>query len=232
MKISEKPLALINLSGKQTDHPESSNTVQQQEGRFSSHTSALNSLSSSSHSQSSSSSLGGSSGSKQLIHAPQLVIKQEASVEQNEIAKLKRENSAVELRFQEPPKPMVRSQSHTALGERPCLKNPSQLETRRSDVFKVKAVYGEEKVRFRLQPSWGFQELKQETMKRFNISDTCSVDLKYLDDDSEWVLLTCDADLKECIDVYKTSSGDTIKLSVRRVTLPVPRTSFSFPALS
>lgn len=222
------------LSGNKIHHPESCNTFLLQEGRFSSHTSASNSHSSSSCSQSSSSSLGCSSGLKQLIHASQLVIKQEASGEENQITKLVRANSEVELQrsCQELPRPLFRSQSHKALGEHPSLADPSQLQQRGPHMFKVKAVYGEEKVRFRLLSMWGFQELKQEIVKRFSITDTCSVVLKYLDDDSEWVLLTCDADLQECIDVYKSSSGGTIKISVHRVAHSVSRASFSFPALS
>ncbi|ONK71922.1 uncharacterized protein A4U43_C04F13790 [Asparagus officinalis] len=235
-KISSPNKELLE---KQTDHPGSSNTLQQLEGRFSSHTSASNSLSSASCSQSSSSSLGCSSGSKQLIHTSQPAIKHEVPTEENKI-----ENSEVELwsSSREPPRPLVRSQSHhafvhhptlensslltkrsqshRALAEHPSLENPSQLQ-KRSEVYKIKAIYREEKVRFRLQPDWGFRELKQETVKRFHITDVNSVDIKYLDDDSEWVLLTCDADLQECIDVYKSSNSGVIKMSVHHVASAV-----------
>lgn len=222
------------LSRNKIHHPESCNTFQLEEHRFSAHTAASNSLSSTSRTQSSSSSLGYSSGLKQLIHAPQLVLKQEASGEENQATKLVRANSQAELQCskQELPRHLFRSQSHKVLSEHPSLADPSQLQKMRSNMFKVKAIYGEEKVRVRLQPTWGIQELKQEIVKRFSITDTCSVDLKYLDDDSEWVLLTCDADLQECIDVYKSSGSGTIKLSVHRVAHSVPRASFSFPAMS
>lgn len=222
------------LSGNEIKHAESSNTFQLQGGRFSSHTLVSNSHSSSSCSQSSSSSLGGSSDLKQSINVPQLVVKQEALGEENPITKLVRANSEVEMQHicQELPSPLFRSQSHTALSEHPSLVNPSQLQKRRLDMFKVKAVYGDEKVQFSLQSTWGFQELKQEIIKRFSITDACSADIKYLDDDSEWVLLTCDADLQECIDVYKSSSTGIIKMSVHRVAQSVPRAYFSFPPSS
>lgn len=84
-----------------------------------------------------------------------------------------------------------------------------------SDTLRVKVTYGEEKIRFRMLRSWRFKDLEQEVIKRFHIGEMNGYQLKYLDDDTEWVLLTCDADLEECIDICRSSQRQTIKLSLQ-----------------
>ncbi|CAN6205137.1 unnamed protein product [Urochloa humidicola] len=93
-------------------------------------------------------------------------------------------------------------------------RSPSSPKQNAEANMRVKATFGSEKVRFRLNPECDFQELKHEIAKRLSIVDTSSLILKYLDDDSEWVLMTCDADLQECLHVYKLADMQTIKISV------------------
>ncbi|CAL9133902.1 unnamed protein product [Musa acuminata var. zebrina] len=209
---------------KQTDHPESSNAKQQLEGRFTSHTSGTNSLSSSSCSQNSNSSQGCSSEQRQCNQTHEFEFRQATLVEENRSDVLNKVQIHVELHcpLEVTPKSVVRLQS-----QRPQIEHhPS-----RCDFLKVKAIYGEEKVIFRLQPTWGFQDLKQEIGRRFVIYDTTLVDIKYLDEDSEWILITCDEDLKECIDVYRSTQAQTIKLCVHHVQ-PTARSSLGSTALS
>ncbi|KAG5239373.1 protein NLP [Salix suchowensis] len=81
-------------------------------------------------------------------------------------------------------------------------------------VFGVKAIFGVEKVRLGLQPKWGLGELKREIGKRFEIDDFTGIGLKYMDDDGEWVRLTCDGDLEECREIHRFSHRNTIKISL------------------
>ncbi|GMJ10573.1 NIN-like protein 4 [Hibiscus trionum] len=138
-------------------------------------------------------------------------------------SELKRVKSDVELHAlnQEEPKLFPRSQSLISLKEQvnldslqPISKTPSQI-ARDLEAPRVKVTYGDEKIRFRVQSKWRFKDLLHEIAKRFNIDDITRLDLRYMDDDSEWVLLTCDDDLEECIDICGSSQGNTIKLSLQ-----------------
>ncbi|KAL1188503.1 Protein NLP1 [Cardamine amara subsp. amara] len=126
---------------------------------------------------------------------------------------LKRAHSEVELHNanQEETKSLARTQSYKTFKEPPVLENLPPLAR---GAIKVKATFGEARVRFTLLPSCGFRELQQEIARRFNIGDISLFDLKYLDDDKEWVLLTCEADLEECIDIYRLTQTQTIKISL------------------
>ena len=133
---------------------------------------------------------------------------------------LKRISSEAELKSlsQDRAKLLPRSQSQETLGEHPKAQYQQPLlktSSSKVDSHRVKVAYGDEKTRFRMPKSWGYEDLLQEIARRFNVSDMSKFDVKYLDDDCEWVLLTCDADLEECIDVCQSSESGTIKLSLQ-----------------
>ncbi|CAM8973137.1 unnamed protein product [Rhodiola kirilowii] len=113
---------------------------------------------------------------------------------------------------QEDLKLLPRSQSHVTLSESlPPL--PKNLR-KELDGTRLKVTYGDDKIRIRMQNHWQLEQLRQEIARRFNVDGSSEMQLKYLDDDSEWVLLTCDADWEECLDVCLSTSGSTIKLSL------------------
>ncbi|KAH6777116.1 hypothetical protein C2S51_008428 [Perilla frutescens var. frutescens] len=143
------------------------------------------------------------------------------SAEQNE-GMLKRARSDAELHHldQEDSKLLIRSYSQKIFSDH-ALNEASPVpktSSKPQDVgyFRVKAALGDEKIRLSLQPLWGFRDLQQEVLRRFNIDSGSRVDLKYLDDDSEWVLLTCDADLEECKDIHRSLKSRTIRLSLNQ----------------
>lgn len=179
---------------------------------------------SSSCSHSSNSSQCCSSGRKQHPSIVDLVAEGDHLVPENNVnvSPLKRARSHVEIQgsCQEEQKLLPRSRSHRSFD--PNMENPAPSPkygcqaSREGDPLRVKVAYANENIRFRMQKNWDLEDLWGEIARRFNIEDTSKFDLKYLDDDSEWVLLTCDADLDECIDVSRSSPGSTVKLSVQK----------------
>ncbi|CAH2051484.1 unnamed protein product [Thlaspi arvense] len=141
-------------------------------------------------------------------------------------AVLKKAQSEAELHNgnQEETKCLARTHSHKIFKEPPLPENlpplpgSSNKSLRDGGTIKVKATFGEARIRFTLLPSWGYRELQQEIARRFNIDDISWFDLKYLDDDKEWVLLTCEPDLEECIDIYRSSQSQTIKITLHEAS--------------
>lgn len=80
----------------------------------------------------------------------------------------------------------------------------------------IKATYREDIIRFRLSLASVIVELREEVAKRLKL-EVGTFDIKYLDDDQEWVLIACDADLQECMDVSRSSGGSIIRLLVHDI---------------
>lgn len=138
---------------------------------------------------------------------------------------MKRATSAVHLHASthDVPRVLSRSQSHKNLIQHPRTECPPRLPNDTGEgipegvsTSRVKVTYGEEKIRFRILNSLKYDNLLGEVTKRFCIDDKTGYHLKYLDDDSEWVLLTCDDDLEECREVCKSAHSQTIKLSLHQ----------------
>ncbi|KAG0603967.1 hypothetical protein M758_10G134600 [Ceratodon purpureus] len=83
------------------------------------------------------------------------------------------------------------------------------------DSVTVKATFGADTVRFKLLVGSGYLDIRKEVSQRLKV-DGQAFDLKYLDDEEEWMLITCDADVKECIEVAQTLGRHTVKLMVRK----------------
>ncbi|KAG9447851.1 hypothetical protein H6P81_013979 [Aristolochia fimbriata] len=81
----------------------------------------------------------------------------------------------------------------------------------------IKASYKDDIIRFKLPLASGVVELKEEVSKRLKL-EVGTFDIKYLDDDQEWVLLACDADLQECVEISKSWGGNVIRLLVQDIT--------------
>ncbi|XP_057986735.1 protein NLP5 isoform X2 [Hevea brasiliensis] len=206
-------------SSKQLDHPESS-SIQPEGGIFRSQVTAPKSPSSSC-SQSSSSSHCFSSGTQQHASAFTIPTSRDPMLGENSgncVLKRVRSDAELHASIQAEQNLLPRSQSHKSLceqpdlGKLPPLAKKSNRISQEIDAQRVKVTCGNEKIRFRMPNNWELKDLLQEIARRFNIDDIHKYDLKYLDDDSDWVLLTCDDDLKECIDICQSSQSHTIKL--------------------
>jgi hypothetical protein len=69
-------------------------------------------------------------------------------------------------------------------------------------------------VRFKFPSGSGYLDLRDHIQCRLKL-ESCSFDLKYLDDDEEWMLLASEADLQECLQVTQGTQQRAIKLLVQ-----------------
>ncbi|XP_077212522.1 plant regulator RWP-RK family protein [Tasmannia lanceolata] len=98
----------------------------------------------------------------------------------------------------------------------PLTTRPQVMATQEVRTVTIKATYKEDIIRFQLPVSSGVIELKEEVLKRLKL-EVSTFDIKYLDDDHEWVLMACDEDLQECLEISKSSGGHVIRLLVHDI---------------
>lgn len=84
----------------------------------------------------------------------------------------------------------------------------------------VKATYKEDIIRFKFDPSAGCFQLYEEVARRLKLQNG-TFQLKYLDDEEEWVLLVSDSDLQECLDILESMGKKTVKFLVRDISCTV-----------
>ncbi|KAL6864830.1 hypothetical protein ACP4OV_015981 [Aristida adscensionis] len=107
----------------------------------------------------------------------------------------------------------------TFVGSKPVALPPgSQMSLQNPGIITVKARYKEDILRFRFPCSGCLIALKDEVAKRIEM-DVGVFDIKYLDDDHEWVKLTCDADLEECMEISRLSGSNVMRLLVTDITV-------------
>ncbi|PKU84868.1 Protein NLP6 [Dendrobium catenatum] len=80
----------------------------------------------------------------------------------------------------------------------------------------IKACYKEDIIRFRLAYEAGIVALNEEIGKRLMLEIGTFV-IKYLDDDYDWVKLSCEEDLQECLEISAMSGSSVIRLSIQDV---------------
>ncbi|KAI3700344.1 hypothetical protein L2E82_44970 [Cichorium intybus] len=78
----------------------------------------------------------------------------------------------------------------------------------------IKATYKEDTVRFKYDPLSGWFQLYEEIGKRFKI-ERGTFQLKYKDDEQEWVLLVCESDWNECLEILDFVGTRSVKFLVR-----------------
>ncbi|KAK9144035.1 hypothetical protein Syun_013435 [Stephania yunnanensis] len=110
------------------------------------------------------------------------------------------------------------SSCHYQAPQQGLIPNAPSYNTATQDMRTVtmKVTYREDIIRFRLSLASGIVELKEEVAKRLKL-DIGTFDIKYLDDDHEWVLLACDADLRECMNVSRLPGRNVIRLLVHDI---------------
>ncbi|PSR89541.1 hypothetical protein CEY00_Acc29744 [Actinidia chinensis var. chinensis] len=83
----------------------------------------------------------------------------------------------------------------------------------KQSVVTIKATYGEDIVKFDLFSGSGIVELKEEVAKILELERDI-INIKYQDEDQDWILIACDADFQCCLKFSSSSGNQLIRLLV------------------
>ncbi|WOH16345.1 hypothetical protein DCAR_0935896 [Daucus carota subsp. sativus] len=81
------------------------------------------------------------------------------------------------------------------------------------NMMTVKVTYNARTIRFELPSSSGLDELENSVIKRLHL-DRKSFSIKYQDDEDDWIDITCDEDVQECMKVSRSLKKPTIKMKL------------------
>lgn len=97
-----------------------------------------------------------------------------------------------------------------------CSRSTKKISIEKGSKISMKATYKEDSIRFKFEPGEGCHRLYEEMAKRFNLQ-MGTFQLKYMDDEDEWVMLVSDSDLQECIEVLDFVGTRCVKFLVREI---------------
>lgn len=109
------------------------------------------------------------------------------------------------------------SASSRSIGEKLPQRTEANFDNSVSKIT-IKATYRNDVIRFKFEPTAGCFQLYEEVARRFQLQ-VGLFQLKYLDDEEEWVMLVSDADLTECLEIMEFLGTRNMKFQVRDVPM-------------
>lgn len=108
------------------------------------------------------------------------------------------------------------SMTHGSSSSSPSFGEPKSSKTQMCETnsrITVKATFKEDTIRFKFDPYLGCFQLYEEIAKRFKIP-AGSFQLKYMDDEKEWVTMENDSDMVECLEILDFMGTRNVKFQV------------------
>lgn len=90
-----------------------------------------------------------------------------------------------------------------------------------SSKMTVKATYVNATIRFELPDFSGIAELEENVIERLHL-ERKSFSIKYQDEEGDWILIACDKDVRECMEMTRSLKKTTMKLLI---DLPINRSA-------